>query len=78
MLYKVGDEIGQEELKILKALLSFNSRFGKRTLDQIQNVWDCLDIMEERLSNSELFSFLKTVHAANARLLKMIDNFFEG
>lgn len=74
----MGEETGQEEIKTLKALLSFNSKVGKRTLDQIQDVWDCLDVLEERFLDSELVPFLRIMYAANARLLKIIDDFFEG
>lgn len=77
ILFTVGEETGQEELKKLKALLSFNSKVGKRTLDQIQDVWGCLDVLEERFLDSELVSFLRIMYAANARLLKIIDD-FEG
>lgn len=77
ILFTVGEETGQEELKKLKALLSFNSKVGKGTLDQIQDVWGCLDVLEERFLDSELVSFLRIMYAANARLLKIIDD-FEG
>lgn len=78
ILFTVGEETGQEEIKTLKALLSFNSKVGKRTLDQIQDVWDCLDVLEERFLDSELVPFLRIMYAANARLLKIIDDIFEG
>lgn len=78
ILFTVGEETGLEDLQKLKALLSFKSKVGKRTLDQIQDVWSCLDVLEERFLDSELVSFLRIMYAANARLLKIIDDFFEG
>nr|XP_034334497.1 caspase-3-like isoform X2 [Crassostrea gigas] len=50
-------------------------RVGKRTMDTVKDVWDCLDIMEKRLLDSELFSFLKTVYTTDERLLEIIDDF---
>lgn len=77
-LYNVGEEIGQDELKKLKALLTVELRVGKRTMDTVKDVWDCLDIMEERLLDSELFPFLKTVYTTDERLLEIIDDFAKG
>lgn len=78
LLYQVGEETGQEELKNLKAYLSSKVGVGKRTLDQIQDVWDCLDVLEERLSDSEMFPLLKTVYAADVNLLGLLDDFIKG
>uniref|UniRef100_A0A8W8JC90 Caspase-8 n=1 Tax=Magallana gigas TaxID=29159 RepID=A0A8W8JC90_MAGGI len=44
-------------------------------MDTVKDVWDCLDIMEKRLLDSELFSFLKTVYTTDERLLEIIDDF---
>lgn len=77
-LYNVGEEIGQDELKKLRALLTVELRVGKRTMDTVKDVWDCLDIMEERLLDSELFPFLKTVYTTDERLLEIIDDFAKG
>lgn len=78
LLYRVGEETGQEELKNLKAYLSSKVGVGKRTLDQIQDVWDCLDVLEERLSDSEMFPLLKTVYAADVNLPVLLDDFIRG
>lgn len=77
LLYQVGEETGQEELKNLKAYLSSKVGVGKRTLDQIQDVWDCLDVLEERLSDSEMFPLLKTVYAADVNLPVLLDDFIK-
>lgn len=77
LLYQVGEETGQEELKNLKMHLSSSLGFGKRTLDRIQDVWDCLDVLEERLSDSELFPMLKTVYAADEKLPGLLDDFIK-
>lgn len=74
----MGEETGQEELKNLKAYLSSKVGVGKRTLDQIQDVWDCLDVLEERLSDSEMFPLLKTVYAADVNLRVLLDDFIKG
>lgn len=74
-LNSVGVEIGQNELKKLKAFLTVELMVGKRTMDTVKDVWDCLDIMEKRLLDSELFPFLKTVYTTDERLLEIIDDF---
>lgn len=77
-LYNVEEEIGQDELKKLKALLTVKLRVGKRKMDTVKDVWDCLDIMEERLLDSELFPCLKTVYTTDERILEIIDDFTKG
>lgn len=74
----MGEKIGQDELKKLKAFLNVDLRVGKRTMDTVKDVWDCLDIMEERLLNSELFPCLKTVYTTDERILEIIDDFTKG
>lgn len=74
----MGEEIGQDELKKLKSLLIVNLRVGKRTMDTIKDVWDCLDVMEERILGLDLFPLLKTVYPADVRILEIIDDFYKG
>lgn len=74
----MGEEIGQDELKKLKAFLTVDLSVGKRTMDTIKDVWDCLDIMEKRLSDLELFPCLKTVYTTDERILEIIDDFTKG
>lgn len=74
----MGKEIGQDKLKKLKALLGVKLRVRKRTMDKVKDVWDCLDIMEKRLLDSKLFSFLKNVYPADVGPLEIIDDFTEG
>lgn len=78
LLYQVGEETGQEELQNLKAYLSSQVGVGKRTLDLIRDVWDCLDVLEERLSDSEMFPLLKTVYAADKNLSGLLEDFIKG
>lgn len=78
LLYKVGEETGKDELQNLKAYLSSKVGVGKRTLDLIRDVWDCLDVLEERLSDSEMFPLLKTVYAADVKLSGLLDDFIKG
>eukprot|EP00105_Crassostrea_gigas_P002040 XP_011414438.1 PREDICTED: caspase-3 isoform X2 [Crassostrea gigas] len=77
LLYQVGEETGQEELQNLKAHLSSKVGVGKRTLDLIRDVWDCLDVLEERLSDSEMFPLLKTVYTADVKLSGLLDDFIK-
>lgn len=77
-LYNVGKEIGQDKSKKLKALLRVKLRVRKRTMDKVKDVWDCLDIMEKRLLDSKLFSFLKNVYPADVGPLEILDDFTEG
>lgn len=74
----MGEEIGQDELKKLKAFLTVDLSVGKRTMDTVKDVWDCLDIMEKRLSDFELFPCLKTVYTTDERILQIIDDFTKG
>lgn len=53
-------------------------RVGKRIMDIVKDVWDCLDIMEERFLDLELFLFLKIVYMIDECLLEIIDDFIEG
>lgn len=53
-------------------------RVGKRTMDTVKDIWDCLDIVEERLLNSELFPCLKTVYTTDERILEIIDDVTKG
>ncbi|XP_065928350.1 caspase-8 isoform X2 [Magallana gigas] len=78
LLYKVGEETGKDELKNLKAYLSSKVGVGKRTLDLIRDVWDCLDVLEERLSDSEMFPLLKTLYAADENLPGLLEDFIKG
>ncbi|XP_062607236.1 caspase-8-like [Saccostrea cucullata] len=61
LLFKVGEETGKAELKNLKDQLS-RCGVGKRTLDQVKDVWDALDLLEERVSERELLRCLRTVY----------------
>lgn len=63
----MGKEIGQDELKKLKALLTVKLRVRKRTMDKVKDVWDCLDIMEKRL-----------LDLVDVGLLEIIDDFTKG
>lgn len=74
----MGEEIGQDELKKLKAFLTVDLKVGKRTMDTVKDVWDCLDIMEKRLSDLDLFPCLKTVYTTDERILEIIDDFTKG
>lgn len=74
----MGEEIGQDELKKLKAFLTVDLSVGKRTMDTVKDVWDCLDIMEKRLSDLDLFPCLKTVYTTDERILEIIDDFTKG
>lgn len=47
-------------------------------MDTVKDIWDCLDIVEERLLNSELFPCLKTVYTTDERILEIIDDFTKG
>lgn len=53
-------------------------RVGKRIMDIVKDVWDCLDIMEERFLDLELFLFLKIVYMIDECLLEIIDDFVKG
>lgn len=72
----MGKEIGQDKLKKFKALLRVKLRVGKRTMDKVKDVWDCLDIMEKRLL--DLKPFLKNVYPVDVGLLEIIDDFTKG
>lgn len=74
----MGEKIGQDELKKLKAFLTVDLSVGKRTMDTVKDVWDCLDIMEKRLSDLQLFPCLKTVYTTDERILEIIDDFTKG
>lgn len=74
----MGEEIGQDELKKLKAFLTVDLSVGKRTMDTVKDVWDCLDIMEKRLSDLDLFPCLKTVYTTDEHILEIIDDFTKG
>lgn len=74
----MGEETGKDELKNLKAYLSSQVGVGKRTLDLIRDVWDCLDVLEERLSDSEMFPLLKTLYAADENLPGLLEDFIKG
>lgn len=74
----MGEKIGQDELKKLKAFLTVDLSVGKRAMDTVKDVWDCLDIMEKRLSDLQLFPCLKTVYTTDERILEIIDDFTKG
>lgn len=74
----MGEKIGQDELKKLKAFLTVDLSVGKRTMDTVKDVWDCLDIMEKKLSDLQLFPCLKTVYTTDERILEIIDDFTKG
>lgn len=74
----MGEKIGQDELKKLKAFLTVDLSVGKRAMDTVKDVWDCLDIMEKMLSDLQLFPCLKTVYTTDERILEIIDDFTKG
>ncbi|XP_061195946.1 caspase-8-like [Saccostrea echinata] len=76
LLFKVGEETGKVEFQKLKEQLS---RFGvgKRALDHVTDVWDALDLLEEKVSDSELFHCLKTVYK-DEEVQTILDDFNKG
>lgn len=58
--------------------LNVDLRVGKRIMDIVKDVWDCLDIMEERFLNLELFLCLKIVYIIDECILEIIDDFIKG
>ena len=77
LLFTVGEETGRSELNALKTQLS-SMEVGKRDLDKILDVWDCLDLMEERLEDGELISLLKSVYRDDDKLPGLLGDYTRG
>ena len=77
LLYNVGAETGGFELNALKTQLS-SMEVRKRDLDKILDVWDCLDLMEERLEDGELISLLKRVYRDDDKLPGLLGDYTRG
>lgn len=73
----MGEETGRSELNALKTQLS-SMGVGKRDLDKILDVWDCLDLMEERLEDGKLISLLKRVYVDDDKLPGLLDDYTRG
>lgn len=78
-MYNVGAETGGSELDALKTQLRVSSlEVGKRDLDKIVDVWDCLDLMEERMEDGELISLLRRVYVDDDKLPGLLDDYTRG
>ncbi|XP_048769781.1 caspase-3-like isoform X2 [Ostrea edulis] len=76
LLFNIGEETGEKELNYLKESLG-KSGVRKRELDHVTDVWDGLDLLEERIRETDHLSFLRNTLGQVEEIKVLLDDFIQ-